>query len=45
LRTVFAFIGITNVEFIVAEGLQVGPDQRAQGMQRAREAATGLKAA
>lgn len=45
LRTVFGFIGITDVEFIVAEGLQVGPDQRAQAMQRAREAATGLKAA
>jgi len=45
LRTVFGFIGVTNVEFIVAEGLQVGPDQRAQGMQRALEAATGLKAA
>ena len=45
LRTVFGFMGVTDVEFIVAEGLQVGPDQRAQGMQRAREAATGLKAA
>ena len=45
LRTVFGFMGITDVEFIVAEGLQVGPDQRAQGMQRARDAATGLKAA
>jgi FMN-dependent NADH-azoreductase len=45
LRTVFGFMGVTNVEFIVAEGLQVGPDQRAQGMQRARDAATGLKAA
>ena len=45
LRTVFGFMGVTDVEFIVAEGLQVGPDQRAQGMQRARDAATGLKAA
>jgi FMN-dependent NADH-azoreductase len=45
LRTVFGFIGVTDVEFIVAEGLQVGPEQRAQGMQRAHEAATGLKAA
>ena len=45
LRTVFGFIGVTDVEFIVAEGLQVGPEQRAQGMQRALEAATGLKAA
>jgi len=45
LRTVFGFMGVKDVEFIVAEGLQVGPDQRAQGMQRALEAATGLKAA
>jgi FMN-dependent NADH-azoreductase len=45
LRTVFGFIGVTNLEFVVAEGLQVGPDQRTQGMQRAHEAATGLKAA
>jgi FMN-dependent NADH-azoreductase len=45
LRTVFGFIGVTDVEFIVAEGLQVGPDQRTQGMKRALEAATGLKAA
>lgn len=45
LRAVFGFIGVTDLEFIVAEGLQVGPEQRAQGMQRAREAATGLKAA
>jgi FMN-dependent NADH-azoreductase len=45
LRAVFGFLGVTDLEFIVAEGLNVGPDQRAQAMQHARETATGLKAA
>jgi len=45
LRGVFAFIGVTNPEFIVAEGLNIGPDQRAKALQGAIEAATGLRAA
>jgi len=45
LRSVFAFIGVTNLEVIVAEGLQTGPEQREKSLQQALEAATGLRAA
>jgi FMN-dependent NADH-azoreductase len=45
LKGVFAFIGVTNPEFIVAEGLNIGPEQRAKAMQNAIETATGLRAA
>jgi len=45
LRGVFAFLGVVNPEIIVAEGLNIGPEQRAKAMQGAIEAATGLRAA
>ena len=45
LKGVFAFIGVTDPEFIVAEGLNIGPEQRAKAMQNAIETATGLRAA
>jgi FMN-dependent NADH-azoreductase len=45
LRGVFGFIGVTNPEIIVAEGLLVGPDQREKAMQGALAAATTLRAA
>ena len=45
LRGVFAFIGVTDPEFIIAEGLNIGPEQREKAMQGAIEAATGLRAA
>lgn len=45
LRGVFGFIGVTNLEFIVAEGLQVGPEQRDRAMKSALQAATDLRAA
>jgi FMN-dependent NADH-azoreductase len=45
LKGVFAFIGVTKLEFIVAEGLNVGPEHREKAMQGAIEAATGLRAA
>jgi len=45
LKGVFAFIGVTNPEFIVAEGLNIGPEHREKAMQGAIEAATGLRAA
>ena len=32
LRQVFAFLGITDVEFVSAEGLSVSPEQRATSM-------------
>jgi len=45
LRVVFGFIGVTNLEIIVAEGLQIGPEQRAKSMQDALQAAGSLRAA
>jgi FMN-dependent NADH-azoreductase len=45
LRGVFGFIGVTNLEIIVAEGLAVGPQQRETAMQSAMQTATGLRAA
>jgi FMN-dependent NADH-azoreductase len=45
LRTVFRFIGVAYPEFIVAEGTQVGPEQRQSAMHGALQVATGLRAA
>jgi FMN-dependent NADH-azoreductase len=45
LRGIFGFIGVTNPEIIVAEGLQIGPEQREKAMQGALLAATTLRAA
>ena len=44
LRTVFGFIGVTNLEFIVAEGLAVGPDHREKGIASAIAAASTVVA-
>jgi FMN-dependent NADH-azoreductase len=44
LRTVFAFIGVTRLEFVVAEGLQVSPDHRAKGLDAALQAVAVLAA-
>jgi FMN-dependent NADH-azoreductase len=45
LRTVFGFIGVTNLEFIVAEGIQIGPEHREKAIVGALERATQLQAA
>jgi FMN-dependent NADH-azoreductase len=45
LRTVFGFIGVTNLEFIVAEGIQIGPEYREKALVGALERATQLEAA
>ncbi len=45
LRWVFGFIGITNAEFIFADGVQAGPEHREKALASALEAATGLHAA
>src|SRR6185312_1596435 len=45
LRTVFGFIGVTDVEFVVADGVQVGPEHRAKALGGALEAAAQLRAA
>jgi FMN-dependent NADH-azoreductase len=45
LRAVFGFIGVTNLEIIVAEGLQIGPEQREKSMLGALQSAAALRAA
>ncbi len=45
LRWVFGFIGVTNPEFISADGIQVGPEHREKALAGALQAATNLHAA
>lgn len=45
LRAVFGFIGVTDLNIIVAEGVQIGPEQRGKALQEALQAATSLLAA
>lgn len=45
LRSVFGFVGITNPEIIIAEGVQLGPDARQTALDKALQQAAGLKAA
>jgi FMN-dependent NADH-azoreductase len=45
LRWVFGFIGVTNPEFISADGIQVGPEYREKALASALQAATNLHAA
>ena len=44
LRSVFGFLGVTDLEFVVAEGLAIGPEQRDKAMQGALQTITGLSA-
>ena len=45
LRWVFGFIGVTNLEFISADGIQVGPEHREKAVAGALKAASDLNAA
>jgi FMN-dependent NADH-azoreductase len=45
LRGVFGFIGVTRLEFVPADGIQVGPEHREKALAGALEAATNLHAA
>lgn len=45
LRWVFGFIGVTNVEFIAADGIMIGPEMREKAVNGALQAATDLRAA
>lgn len=45
LRGVFGFMGIQNAEFIIADGIQVGPDHREKALAGALQAVTSLQAA
>ena len=44
LRTVFSFIGVTDLEFITAEGVAVSPDHRERALSAALDAARALPA-
>ena len=45
LRGVFGFVGVTKLEFISADGVQVGPEHREKALANALEAVTNLRAA
>jgi FMN-dependent NADH-azoreductase len=45
LRTVFGFIGITDLEFVAADGVQMGPDHRNRAIDGALKATASLRAA
>lgn len=45
LRSVLAFMGITKPEFVIADGIQVGPEHREKALAGALRAATNLHAA
>ena len=45
LRGVFGFIGVTQLEFIAADGIQLGPEHREQALAGALQAVTALRAA
>lgn len=45
LRGVFGFMGVTKLEFVSADGVQAGPEQREKALAGALQAATGLQAA
>lgn len=45
LRSVFGFIGVTDLEIIAADGVQAGPEHREKAIAAALQAATDLRAA
>jgi FMN-dependent NADH-azoreductase len=45
LRWVFGFIGVTNLEIIPADGVNISPELREKAVAGALQAATGLQAA
>jgi FMN-dependent NADH-azoreductase len=45
LRTVFGFIGVTDLTFVAADGIMLGPDRRERALSAALAAAGELKAA
>ncbi|MGJ4902998.1 FMN-dependent NADH-azoreductase [Bradyrhizobium sp. HKCCYLS2058] len=44
LRSVFSFIGVTYLEFVAADGVQIGPEHREQALAKAIQTAGGLAA-
>ena len=44
LRTVLGFIGVTNPEVVIAEGLAIGPEQRVAAISGAQQQIAALAA-
>jgi FMN-dependent NADH-azoreductase len=44
LKVIFGFVGITNIEVVVAEGLALGPEPREASIKSAEAAIAGLAA-
>ena len=42
LRAMLAFLGLTDVTFVYAEGLSISPEAATEGMRKARERVVGL---
>jgi FMN-dependent NADH-azoreductase len=45
LRGIFGFIGVRELEFISADGIQIGPEHREKALAGALQAVTNLRAA
>ncbi|WP_407154571.1 FMN-dependent NADH-azoreductase [Bradyrhizobium sp. STM 3557] len=45
LHGIFGFIGVKNLEFIAADGIQIGPEHREKALASALEAVSHLQAA
>jgi len=45
LRGIFGFIGVKNLEFIAADGIQLGPEHREKALASALDAVSRLRAA
>ena len=45
LRAVFGFLGITRIEAVRAEGIAMGPEQRAKALEAAKSETAGLQVA
>jgi FMN-dependent NADH-azoreductase len=45
LRTIFGFIGVTDLTFVAADGIQMGPDHREKGITGALQTVQTLRAA
>ena len=44
IPAVFGFIGVDKLEVVIAEGLAVGPEQRASGIAAAQQQITAIAA-
>ncbi len=45
LRGFFGFLGVTDISFVRAEGVRMGPEQKEQALAAARSETQALRAA